>query len=113
MELNKLCRNCIFWERGKARYVWEGDLPLFEEFIISKKQEGAGKGYLVEMNDKYPMGICDNENFVYTQAGGCEQDDLRAALKNKEALLYSDGEAYGAYFKTCEGFGCIHFKEKE
>jgi hypothetical protein len=104
------CKFCKFWERKTAFEFFDSDRYLFKEMITEHTPMDPDKQWkkAVDVIPTSPMGICLNENFVYTQAGGVDNDDLKAALKNNKALLYSDGEAYGAYFYTCENFGCIH-----
>ena len=109
---NKRCKNCKFWTRRIEFNMSINEIKKFKKIVESTKEEPACKTYKYITIPNSPLGACNNINFIYTRAGGCSDEDLEIALKNKQSLLYSDGEAYGAYFYTAEDFGCIHY-EKE
>lgn len=116
--MEKVCKNCRFWKRmTKMELCPDLIKSLKSKLSITKEKElrnACGEIYHVGvLIPDSPVGECSNENFVYTAAGGDQGDDLIKALKNPTSLLYSDGEAYQAYFLPTEYFGCVHFKEND
>lgn len=106
-----ICQNCQKWKRrtlykvNHENMVYRGN--FWEEW---EDRPPEGSDIILETcNSKF--GECNCKKFIYTQAGGCVEDDDIANEDQPDALLYTDGEAYGAYFLTGENFGCVHFKE--
>lgn len=111
------CQNCKWWQRRKLYWVkyrtinWQDntpytlekwdDKPITEQEILEAKEQDS------------QFGECQHGCMTYTKSGGCiENDDLNSDNPT-DGVIYSDGEAYGAYLYTGENFGCIHFMHRE
>ena len=111
------CKNCKFWKRRKLYYRkwihkwWNGVTGKLDEWN-AKPFTIPDDGKILEEKEQDSMfGECTQGCMQYTQGGGCiEDDDL--GNNNSDGLIYSDGEAYGAYLYTGENFGCVHWEEK-
>jgi hypothetical protein len=108
------CQDCIFWKRRKFYWVkyemtdWRDNKTKYinEDYLETTQIADYKTLEYKEFDSKF--GKCSNNKFIYTKAGGCIDSDDIKNKNNNDSLLYSDGEAYGAYFITGENFGCIH-----
>ena len=113
--MEKICKKCKFWKRMIKMKLPPELVKSLKLFITKEKNIYSANKKVTRIEvfiPDSPIGKCGNKNFIYTAAGGCQEDDLINALTNPRALLYSDSEAYQAYFLTGEKFGCIHFENK-
>lgn len=109
------CRNCKYWTRRKLYWTkklvinWQTNEPYVVEGWSEKERTNDNILESKEQDSKF--GICSQGCMQYTCAGGYIEDDDLDPDNDSRGLIYSDGEAYGAYLYTGEDFGCIHFME--
>lgn len=86
MEGDCHCKSCKWWNReGTQEYVgWRSN----------------------DIIPDYPFHECNNRNFVY----GPQVDPSQVP---SDALIYWDGEWYGAGVVTGPDFGCIHYEGEQ
>ncbi len=103
------CETCKYWKRRILKQINYGSTHGgYVGWAIEEKYSYEGKNVLQTKESAF--GKCKNKKFIYIQSDGYDNVQNIDLEHQSDTLLYSDYEAYSAFFITGENFGCIHYE---